>query len=432
MAGDVKSSPSDGIRVRRIAERGFRTQRETWLDGGTVGKTGYLKTIEDYSISGTQYTESEGHPIRSSKLDGKIDLGGDFYTQKVFPIFAGGTSLRTASAAKVTPTLGYRYYDNTNGLCLAIDPKSVLYSASDAKISEAEIDAYGATAISRIKPTNPVAGLTAALAEIRTGGLPHLVGSQTWRDRTLTAKNAGGEYLNTEFGWLPLISDIQDFGSGVARANDVITRYRNGIGKVIRRSYDFPIERTTTETILGTNKTPFCRPAGSNEWGTTGVMRGGYLLKHQEVMRKIWFRGAFSYYFPDKILGSRRLGDMAILAKQLGLVPTPDVVWQVTPWSWAVDWFSNTGDVISNWSAFHVDGLVLRYGYVMVETIITDTYSLVGARAQDGAAHPVSDVVIVNHSKQRRKANPYGFGIADGSLSAFQLSILAALGMSRT
>lgn len=125
------------------------------------------------------------------------------------------------------------------------------------------------------------------------------------------------------------------------------------------------------------------------------------------------------------------MADYAILAHQLGLEPTPDVLWQVTPWSWAVDWFSNTGDVISNWSSFHIDGLVMRWGYVMEHTLITDTYSLIGARTFDGVARPVSDVTFVTETKVRRKANPYGFGVSYGALSAFQSSILVALGMSK-
>jgi hypothetical protein len=126
------------------------------------------------------------------------------------------------------------------------------------------------------------------------------------------------------------------------------------------------------------------------------------------------------------------MSDYAILAQQLGLNPTPDVLWQVTPWTWAVDWFSNAGDVISNWSAFHIDGLVMRWGYQMEHSIIRDTYSLVGARDVSGDAQPVSDVTFITETKVRVKATPYGFGIDLGGLSPFRLSILAALGLSRS
>lgn len=373
-------------------------------------------------------TESIGHPINSKNM-GKTDLGGEFFTQKRFVQYAPPRTYSVRSEPKLFSNPDrWRFYSGTE-LALATDPSNIP-SYSDAYSNDVTLDALGATAIARIKPDNPVAGLTAALAEIRTGGLPHLSGSQTWQDGVLTAQNAGGEYLNTQFGWIPLISDISDFAGGVTHASSVIEQYKRGIGKNIRRTYDFPIETTTTEQLLSNAARPFTGLGGSNRW-SGGSSQTGYLFRTKVIVRRQWFKGCFTYYFPSKILGSERLADLAILAQQLGLTVTPDVVWQVTPWSWAIDWFSNTGDVIANWSSFHDDGLVMRYGYMMENTIITDTYSLVGARDVSGYAHPVSDVTFITETKVRRKANPYGFGVSWDGLSPFQASILVALGISR-
>jgi len=289
----------------------------------------------------------------------------------------------------------------------------------------------GTTAISRVKPTNPVSGLTAALTELRREGLPHLIGSQTWKERASAAQAAGGEYLNVEFGYMPLANDIAGFAYGVSSASDVIKRYKQGIGKNMRRSFEFETERSTKEQLLGTTNRPYTGIGGSNMW-SGGSSSTGALFRTTRVERRRWFSGCFTYYFPSEIFGSKRMSDYAILAKQLGLNPTPDVLWQVTPWTWAVDWFSNTGDVISNWSAFHIDGLVMRWGYMMEHSIIRDTYSLVGARDVSGNPQPVSDVTFVTETKVRVKATPYGFGIDLGGLSPFRLSILAALGLSRS
>jgi len=144
-----------------------------------------------------------------------------------------------------------------------------------------------------------------------------------------------------------------------------------------------------------------------------------------------WFSGAFTYYFPHEIAGSKRMADAAILAQRLGIEPTPELLWNIAPWSWAADWFANSGDVISNWSAFHTDGLVMLYGYMMEHHVSKITRTLVGARDASGASYEPSPVSKIIEIKRRRAATPYGFGLNFSGFSAFQSSIIAALGLSR-
>jgi len=117
-----------------------------------------------------------------------------------------------------------------------------------------------------------------------------------------------------------------------------------------------------------------------------------------------------------------------------GVIPTPEVVWELTPWSWAVDWFTNVGDVMSNVSSFITDGLVLQYGYIMEHTrvfgeiVCTVPPSQVG---QYGLTGGVLKRTYVREYKTRIHADPYGFGIDDTTLTKRQLSILGALGLSK-
>jgi len=122
----------------------------------------------------------------------------------------------------------------------------------------------------------------------------------------------------------------------------------------------------------------------------------------------------------------------ALEARKLtGLSLDPDTLWNLAPWSWAVDWFSNTGDVISNLTDRGLYGLVMRYGYVMEHTITTDTYTLVQPSSPTAKKMLGSPLRVITETKQRRGANPYGFGVSWDGLSPFQGSILAALGISR-
>jgi hypothetical protein len=249
--------------------------------------------------------------------------------------------------------------------------------------------------------------------------------STNWQSRAQVARNAGSEYLNVQFGWSPLINDVKSFAHTVTHAHSVIEQYKRGIGRPIRREYRFPTVSESKEKVISTGARP------SMPLASTWFRNDGTLIETESVVRERWFSGCFTYYFPTEILGSKKLGDYAILAVRLGLTPTPEVLWQVAPWSWAVDWFSNTGDVITNWSNFHTHGLVMLYGYMMEHSIVRKTRTLVGCTPLLESAPPISDVSLVIETKVRRKANPYGFGVSWDGLTSFQASILAALGISR-
>jgi hypothetical protein len=115
----------------------------------------------------------------------------------------------------------------------------------------------------------------------------------------------------------------------------------------------------------------------------------------------------------------------------LGLDLTPSTLWNLAPWTWAVDWFSNAGDVISNMSDWQDDGLVLRYGYMMEHSRATYAYTFEGPTGLNGSLRP-QPVVYVSESKRRVKATPFGFGLTWGGLTPIQLAIAAALGISKS
>jgi hypothetical protein len=145
-----------------------------------------------------------------------------------------------------------------------------------------------------------------------------------------------------------------------------------------------------------------------------------------------WFSGAFTYYLPTGYDSRVALAKLARQAQYLlGANLSPDVLWELTPWSWAVDWFANAGDVIHNISRFASGGLVMPYGYMMEHTIITDTYRFVGNTGFSSPFDKLPPTVLVTETKKRVKANPFGFGVSWNSLSGFQYSILAALGLSK-
>jgi hypothetical protein len=369
-------------------------------------------------IPGTQITTSEGHPWRSRSKRSLGDIGGDFSTQRQYLI--GNERVQAMEVVRGSST---RYY---SGPIFPVNPYLQSFPPSLA-LSNAQLDQIGATAVSRCKPTNSVANAAVFLGELRKDGLPHLPGSSTWADRTQIARAAGKEYLNAQFGWRPLVNDITSFGRAVRHADAVLKQYERDAGKVVRRRYNFPLNNPEPLTAEGQQSAWF-DPTDTSFLSDTEF---GRWVRTTEVVQRVWYSGAFTYYLPTGSDSRSRMGRYALEAKKLfGLSLSPDTLWNLAPWTWAVDWFSNTGDVVSNVSDYITDGLVQRYGYVMCHTIhkVTFTSSQSGLKTGDRAS-PIS---FVTETKQRRRANPFGFGLSWDGLSPFQLSIAAALGLART
>lgn len=282
----------------------------------------------------------------------------------------------------------------------------------------------GSAAINRTLPTRTHASLAVTLAELRKEGLPQLIGIQTLKGKNGPVKNLAGEYLNFEFGWKPLISDVEKLLVSVRDSRKILEQYQRNSGKSIRRRYNFP-ERRETFSVRREVLTP-SYPASSNEYVGTG---NGYLTLSGVFTSNAWFSGAYRYLIPtdDSLMG--KLKDWEREANLLlGTRITPEVIWNATSWTWLLDWFVNIGDVVSNISYLGQDGLVLHYGYIMRNTHLE-------ARAHTtnvvrGSSRPLTCDVVIDQ-KARIKATPYGFGLNPESFTLKQWSILGALGLTR-
>lgn len=287
--------------------------------------------------------------------------------------------------------------------------------------SDAELDALGTTAIARVIPTNPLSGLTTTLVELKREGIPSLIGINSWKERSLRARNAGDEYLNYQFGWLPLVNEIQTMAHTVRESDKIIAKYEKESGKLLHRRYTFPAEISKqTYVVNGIAPAPHIKVGYFSSLGT----------RTQTVTLKVesWFSGAFTYYLPP---AGTRERSLAIANKLYGVRLTPEVVWNLTPWSWAADWVSNIGDVMTNISAFQNDGLVMPYGYIMQQVTLEDEYHHHGAVTRYGSHVIDTRQKFTTVVKFRKKATPYGFGLDPFGFSGRQWAILGALGLTR-
>jgi len=198
------------------------------------------------------------------------------------------------------------------------------------------------------------------------------------------------------------------------------------VEKNIRRRYEFPYSLQTANIVRSDLGIRITDSVQFNLGSKTGTM-----LTEEQA----WFSGCYTYFaIPPPVTNSAadRMARYAAYADHLlGIRLTPEVVWNLTPWSWAIDWFTNTGDIIHNISAFSRDSLVMKWGYQMNSTRQRAWCSSTGGAIGSSTVTAASVYTIREH-KVRFPATPYfGFGTT-GSLSGGQKAILLALGLSKT
>lgn len=396
---------------------------------------GYQKdSVSNQTFNNTfrrvQETSSRGHPYR---LLGKtnIDIGGGFSTKTAYCFSTGGVSVEVGRYNKTSGSPIRTYKGEVYARRNTFTPNALDYPTPS---SESQMDSMGSTGIARALPTNPLSGMGQFLGELRD--LPRLFGVSLWKARAKgfreLARAGSNEYLNVQFGWLPFVKDITDFLEVTKDKEKIMAKYSSESGKKIHRKSTIIDKIDSVQSGYATNVT--CSPALH---GTIAPL--GSITQITTTRQKVWFSGAFTYYLPpaDGTPVNMRKRRRAMLRKLYGLAVTPDLVWNLAPWSWAVDWIGNHGDVIRNWSAFQSDGLVMHYGYVMETKTRTETYTWQGTWPKTDSLYQYKEgpsalnQIFLYESKTRRKATPYGFGLDPGGFSARQWSIIAALGISR-
>lgn len=386
---------------------------------------GPIVTPQLYStVMGSQVTDSENHKFRRLNASSG-DVGGPFYSQR--RIFEGKPKKIQITTGQVFKDVNWAQIVTASGDVYPASPTSATFPPS-SESTDAQLTTLGATAVKLTKPGNSSADLAVFLGELKQG-LPKL-GAHLWEEVTDLARSAGKDYLNVQFGWRPLISDVKNFANAILHAERYIRQYERDAGRVVRRRFEFPSISSTVSSIP-LNRPPYM---GNRTGGPVAMIPSGDILRVRETSRRQWFSGAFTYYLPTDYDSRKAVVEFASRAKfLLGLQLTPEVLWELAPWSWAIDWFSNVGDVISNVTDFQSGSLVMRYGYLMEHSIVRDTYTRVNPVVTNyGKPHVVdSSFSYTTETKKRIQANPFGFGVTWSGLSPFQLSIAAALGLSR-
>lgn len=169
-----------------------------------------------------------------------------------------------------------------------------------------------------------------SLAELRD--LPRLLklAGDTFLQRGASA------YLSYEFGWKPLIQDVRslfDFASAIRKRIEFLKLKQGQPIKRKRLLYDLKGTPSTTRTTT----------AGNGGYGASTVKAGTYQFQDSWSIRS-WYKSTIKFDIPGDIPEWRWEQEATNILR--GTALDGSLLWQVTPWSWLIDWFSQIGDII--------------------------------------------------------------------------------------
>lgn len=376
-------------------------------------------TDDDDFLTGAQLAEQVGDDYRL-----RYDTGHEFWTEKYRTEYSHtrGYALNVRNGSQKWE---YR------GLCYPLvrgnwsQYPQVTFPTSAEKLKD------GTEAIRRTRPTKPHASLAQLTGE-SVQRLPTMVGLTAFKEG-LSARSVSKEYLNLEFGVKPVLRDIAKLCKAVKESNKILRQFDRDSGKVVRRRLTLRDE--TTAVVLGsTSGLPYIgADLGTGKGiGLFSSANGGQDVVDQTT-RKTSFSGAYTYYVPP--ISNDLMGKMERWEAQanqvLGSRANASLAWELTPWSWLIDWHGYIGDFISNVSSFSEDSLVLRYGYVMHHTMVKRVRMQRSFPLIDGGVGGTCFSAHIVERKERTRATPYGFGLDLESMSPRQWAILAALGITK-
>jgi hypothetical protein len=249
----------------------------------------------------------------------------------------------------------------------------------------------------------------------------------------LQPKNVAGHFLNHNFGWVPFVKDVVATLDNIINSDTKIRRLIDENGKDVRRRAKL-INHTESSKIADE---PVCLVYPGNTIYLQQCMTA-------EPRYEVWLDreieahtvGRFRYYVPEFDLSNpEALGVLGSIRRQLaihGARLTPLNIYRSTKWTWLLDWVSNSGRMISAIQDQTLDNMAATYLFLCHHEKKTYRFrQFLPFNARSGGP------IVLEWSrsfevKQRKEADaPFGFGLSWDELTPKQLSLLAAIGITR-
>ena len=417
-------------------ERQREIQRQLELSG--------LPGLPRYEVESFNDT---GHPFSKVEYSGQTSLRTHhaFYTDTNStvvssggPFIANGARVLTAHRSRMP----FQFEGTTQ------DARATFKYPTFPSGTTSELEDYSRKAIKILAPGRPSINMVRTVGEL-LAGIPRMPGAALLKSDSVAG--VGDEWLNALFGIIPTVDDAISVGNVLKDISVKLHQYRRDAGRIVRRKITFP-ELSNSE-IFNTSELQ----NGSIRIGSAGYVPGpvfpdslgrapgstvraftnppgrGYHQLFMQEMKTTSFSGAFTYYIPQSPNFLGNFGRyVAELDRVIGLQLDPTTAWQLTPFSWLVDWFVDVKSNLDLIELSYDDNLVVNYGYgmqtwertVIQKSEVTNTHPDFGTRFVSTRLSALS--------KRRIRANPYGFiTSSSGDWNPYRWSILAALGLTK-
>ncbi len=306
-------------------------------------------------------------------------------------------------------------------------------------LSDSSLMAWGVKGYNRGLPVHNVVNLGQALVETRDlksmAKSTHEFFTQ-FRAMYRSPKFWADAWLNNVFGQVPFTNDLISLLTAQAQLKRRLEWLKRHNRKPVHRHFDL-VNTSSRSRVSSTETYASLQPVLNTGFYNLDGKHNGMLETWKSETTRIWFDGEFIFNIPGLDVPSI---DPKLRLKLMGLVPDMNLLYKVTPWTWLIDWFTSVGASVQNSSLMQEYGQVARYAYIMHHRKVQyDTYAYqyvrTGGTASNPFSGPTSMVALRATSsyevKQRGVASPYGFGVTWSDLNGLQLSVLAALGITR-
>ncbi len=418
-------------------------------------------------------TTDTGHPFASFKVSthqpyGRIySVNGPYreqwdvipsFTSMPYPLLTDpfGAGVRTDTAANV---LGKQTYFTWPSPLIAEGRNA---PAAQQVVPNGLKQTLGAGLIAGTNPWKSKADLAVTIGELMTGNLPRIlsrIGESLiklkidWKLQTGKElgkhTNPGNEWLSLWFGWAPLVRDITAAIEVLYKLHVLLYDGSESEKRRFQKGSLVDVSRIKTESFSGSERIlKFATPMSdtlSSPWfkdlsqsGVIAAVNGPTTAEGGKYSKTVHIQADFRFtarFHRGALPNAAERGYLEKALELLGLDITPATVYQLAPWTWLLDWFSSLGSAVQNLSILDWSNVLLDYAYLTlkVETSTSTAVTLPAtwAGGRYSSASPYISQHTVTTEKIREQASPLGFSVSWNGLTPFQLSILAALGMTR-
>lgn len=390
-------------------------------------------TYVSYSLAGTNISISH-----------KPDRAGVYRSGGPWTMYKRTDSRDTDYLVVYRPGATYRAYEGGFRASATYTP-SFSWSETEETLHN-DIFYQGALAISHLRPDMPdftaclsLAELRETLAPLKARGKEFLLHylkfrRNRWKKYPVNSKALANDWVALNFGWIPFVNDVISFFEAYANRDKRYQQLMRDNGRWVRRERFLLIAKSNsiTQDIVHTGKSynPNVVPTLVTQCYGGGTARSTQTTSSSS---NAWCVGKAKYLLPPAKKGPGYGYRKMIIRKQLGGQITPDQLWNIVPWSWLFDYFTDIGQFLTAVAPGVADKVWFDYAYVMqTKERETEWSHTQFVRDQNNTSSSRKVTVIASRqyvSKCRAVASPFGFGLDTPSLK--QSSILGALGYSR-